>query len=271
MELISVVVVTYNSGKTVIETLDSIKNQTYPNLELIITDDQSKDNTVELVRKWLWEHKRRFVKARLLIAKKNHGVTKNCNIGISQVHGKYVQIVAGDDILLKSAIEEKYRFAKRKSLNLVCCRVEPFGKDSYSVSKMEQLCEKCFDIMRGKWEKQYENIFKFNFVIGPMCGFYLTEFLRKTGGFDTRFPMLEDWPFIFRYIVSGNEIELLDEVLTRYRISNTSISMKKDSPFNKSIGKFICTEIVKELVKSRRFRDAAVRMEEGLLMLWGEK
>ena len=48
MDLISVVVVTYNSSKTVVETLDSIYNQTYHNLELIVTDDCSTDNTVKL-------------------------------------------------------------------------------------------------------------------------------------------------------------------------------------------------------------------------------
>lgn len=271
MELISVVVITYNSSKTVIETLESIRNQTYAKLELIVTDDHSADNTVEIVREWLQKYHKRFVRARILKAKKNHGVTKNCNIGINQVNGKYVQLVAGDDILLEQAIERKYKFAEKKSLNLVCSKVEAFGSNMHNVSIMERLCEKCFDIMRSGWEKQYENILSFNFVIGPMCGFYLTEYFKHVGGFDIRFPMLEDYPFMFRYIVSGNEIELLDEVLMRYRVSDTSLSMKKDLAFNKSVRKFICFEIVKELMKSKRYKDAATKVQEVFYMLLGEK
>lgn len=50
MKLVSVIVLAYRSAETIIETLDSIKNQTYPNIELIVTDDCSPDNTVQVVQ-----------------------------------------------------------------------------------------------------------------------------------------------------------------------------------------------------------------------------
>ena len=50
MKLVSVVVLSYRSAETIVETLESIKNQTYPNIELIITDDASPDNTVQVVQ-----------------------------------------------------------------------------------------------------------------------------------------------------------------------------------------------------------------------------
>jgi len=52
-ELVTVAVTTYQSSLYVIETLDSIYNQTYPNIELVISDDSSSDNTVELVNEWV--------------------------------------------------------------------------------------------------------------------------------------------------------------------------------------------------------------------------
>lgn len=55
--LVSVSVITYNSAKTVLETLESIKAQTYQNLELIVSDDCSTDNTVELCRNWIEQNK----------------------------------------------------------------------------------------------------------------------------------------------------------------------------------------------------------------------
>ena len=55
--LVSVIVVTYNSSKYIIETLDSIKNQTYSNLEIIITDDSSNDMTMSRINNWLDRNK----------------------------------------------------------------------------------------------------------------------------------------------------------------------------------------------------------------------
>ena len=51
--LVSVVVISYNSAATIIETLDSVKNQNYSNIQLVVADDASSDNTVELVRDWM--------------------------------------------------------------------------------------------------------------------------------------------------------------------------------------------------------------------------
>lgn len=264
MQLVSIVVVTYNSGKTITETLNSIYNQTYSELELIVSDDCSTDNTVDIIRKWLRKKQNRFVAAKFLIARKNHGVTKNCNIAINQVHGKYVQIIAGDDILLENAIEKKYNFAEKKSLKLVCSKVETFGTNIHTQAVMEGLCQRCFKIMKSEWKEQYENILKFNFVIGPMCSFYLTEYFRQSGGYDIRYPMLEDYPFIFRYIVRGNKIILLDEVLTKYRISNMSLSIGKSSAFRNSVKRFICFEILKELIKHKRWKQIKSKIGEVL-------
>ena len=59
-ELVSIITPTYNSAKYVLETLESIKSQTYHNIELIISDDASQDNTVDICELWLKENKERF-------------------------------------------------------------------------------------------------------------------------------------------------------------------------------------------------------------------
>ena len=60
--LITVVVVAYNSSSFIIEALDSVYNQTWRKIELIVTDDCSNDNTVELCHSWMDIHKSRFVR-----------------------------------------------------------------------------------------------------------------------------------------------------------------------------------------------------------------
>ena len=174
LELISVVVLTYNSYETVIETLESIKRQTYEKLELIVCDDHSTDNTIKLVRRWLKQNKRRFIKVKLIIARKNHGTAKNCNIGISQVHGKYVQMISGDDVLIEKAIEKKYRFAEEKSLNIVYSKVKAFGSDVLKVREYNKYIEASYRIVKRGWKEQYDKIILYNFIPSP-GGAHLNE------------------------------------------------------------------------------------------------
>ena len=52
-DLVSVIVVSYNSEKTIIETLDSILMQTYKNIEIVVSDDKSSDRTISIVKEWM--------------------------------------------------------------------------------------------------------------------------------------------------------------------------------------------------------------------------
>lgn len=269
MELISVVVLTYNSYETVIETLESIKRQTYEKLELIVCDDHSTDNTIKLVRRWLKQNKRRFIKVKLIIARKNHGTAKNCNIGISQVHGKYVQMISGDDVLIEKAIEKKYRFAEEKSLNIVYSKVKAFGSDVLKVREYNKYIEASYRIVKRGWKEQYDKIILYNFIPSPGGCFYLTEYIKEKG-YDIRYPMMEDYPFIYNYIVGGNEVMLLDEVLIRYRISNTSLSASGNSKYIKSCMKFFLCVKLKELIKNKKYKEAKEEFI-GYLLMWFDR
>lgn len=100
--LVSFCVITYNSSKYILETLESIKNQIYSNIELIITDDCSSDNTVEICNNWLIENKSRFERTILLTTIKNTGVCGNVVRGEKECQGEYFKIIAGDDYLADS-------------------------------------------------------------------------------------------------------------------------------------------------------------------------
>ena len=80
--LVSVIVVVYNSSKSVLETIESIKNQTYKNIELVITDDASSDNTIEIVTEWGEKNRNYFNNFLVLKTEKNTGVSANVARGI---------------------------------------------------------------------------------------------------------------------------------------------------------------------------------------------
>lgn len=110
-ELISVIVVTYNSAKTIIDTLDSIKAQTYPNIEIIVTDDCSKDDTIALATTWLQEN---HLKGTIVSANTNKGVPANMNQGLRASSSRLFKFIAGDDLLYPNAIDEFYRYYQRE-------------------------------------------------------------------------------------------------------------------------------------------------------------
>ena len=91
--LVSVVVITYNSAQYVLETLNSIKEQSYSNIELIISDDCSKDKTVEICRDWLAKNKEKFVRTELITVEKNTGTSANINRGIKASKGKWIKSI----------------------------------------------------------------------------------------------------------------------------------------------------------------------------------
>ena len=99
--LISVIVITYNSSSTILETLDSIKRQTYSNIELVVSDDCSKDDTVKKAQNWILDNN---INGIVVTTKKNAGIPANVNKGIKAAKGTLVKIIAGDDILYDYAI-----------------------------------------------------------------------------------------------------------------------------------------------------------------------
>lgn len=108
--LVSVAVITYNSSKYVLETLDSIKAQTYYNIELIISDDCSTDNTVEICKTWVGDNKDRFADVKILVPSCNTGTAANCNRAIKASCGFWYKEIAGDDILMPDCIEKNLEY-----------------------------------------------------------------------------------------------------------------------------------------------------------------
>jgi glycosyltransferase involved in cell wall biosynthesis len=101
--LVTIIAICYNQADYVLATLNSIKQQTYPAIQLIIADDASADATPQLVREWIninWPD------AVFIAHKVNNGITKNLNSAIPFVKGSYVKQIGCDDIMEPDAIEK---------------------------------------------------------------------------------------------------------------------------------------------------------------------
>lgn len=88
--LFSIIIITYNSSKYVLETLESAKKQTYQNIELVVSDDCSGDDTIKLCAQWIEDNKHRFIRATLVFSQENTGIAANCNRGLKTAKGDSV-------------------------------------------------------------------------------------------------------------------------------------------------------------------------------------
>lgn len=221
--LVSIVVVTYNSSKYVLEALDSVQEQTYSNLELIITDDSSTDNTVAICEKWIETHKMRFRDVRLLTSNSNTGITANRNRGNFAAHGTWIKHVDGDDKLLPSCVEDYVRFVSANpSINIVFSPLKVFGEGDLK-----------------KWRRLLRTNFEYAFSLSPrdfkilLCKvclfpapslFINAEYFKKVEGYDESIRNLEDWPFWVRSAFNGAHFAYIETPEVDYRISEASLS-----------------------------------------------
>ena len=104
--LVSVICVSYNHESFVIEALESVKGQTYSNIEIIIVDDGSRDRSVELIEKWSQENR----EVQFLNLKSNHGYCLAFNQALKLAKGEFIIDFATDDLMTLNKIEEQVSF-----------------------------------------------------------------------------------------------------------------------------------------------------------------
>lgn len=220
--LVSIVVLTYNSSEYVLETLNSAYRQTYHGeLELIITDDCSKDNTVEVCREWLQEHGSRFVRTELITVDENTGVSKNINRGCRAAQGEWIKPIAGDDILTDDCIE------------VMQDKTEEFGDECtfiaspcmyFTATSQLQFKEKLDVCTLTAVGTTIDFNYAFNnplFILSGPCFFLSKKMLEDICYYPEIVRNVEDAPLSRKVLSSGYVIHVIDYPVVFYRINNS--------------------------------------------------
>lgn len=225
LPLVSIVIITYNSARFVKDTLESVGNQTYLGpMELIVSDDCSSDDTLEVCRSWIAVHADRFTRASVIRTPRNTGICGNYNFALRHINGEWIKYIAGDDMLMPRSIE---RFVAIASVS----------PDRFYISGIDR-----FQGAQGPWypmgtyldcrsaDQQAYNLAMHaggGIVSGPAF-FIHAGLLKELGGMDMQYPMLEDFPFAFRCAFTGHHITIIRESLVRYRVYGESMSNSGD-------------------------------------------
>lgn len=204
--LVSVVTPTYNQAKYLAETIESVLSQTYPNIEYIVLDDGSTDNTQDVLKKFggRIRHERHA----------NIGQAQTLNKGWNLCKGKYIGYLSSDDLLYPSAVSELVALLEKEQ-SIVCAFPDSNLIDDSSRVVKRNVCRP-FDLS--------DTVVRQECYIGPGAIFRKTA-LDLLGGWRTDLKLAPDREFWIR-ISSLGRIEMCDSVLAGYRMHPDSISYK---------------------------------------------
>ncbi|MGC9375868.1 MAG: glycosyltransferase [Bacteroidales bacterium] len=229
--LVSVIVVTYNSSRYVLETLESIRVQTYKNIELIICDDSSTDETVELCRDWVSKNKDYFKNIELITSNKNTGISANSNRGIMAAKGTWLKLIAGDDLLLDNCILENLLFVKdTPNAKFISSKVQPINNSgkhlNHQSSKYDAFKNLYFTLPAKKQLKMYARLPVF---LNSPSFFLKKEVFKIINYFDEEFRIYDDICLIYRANSNNVKIHFLDKFTVKYRIHENAISRNNNT------------------------------------------
>lgn len=214
--LVSVIIISYNHSKFIKECLDSLLAQTYKNWELIIADDASKDNSVEVFNEWLAENK---VTAEKTYNPKNLGLCKTLNACIVKAKGKYTKLIAADDMMLPQSLENGVIALEQMPDDYGMVYANSGFINEKSERKEENLIADMAKMPEG-WV--YERLMHGNFI-PALTTVIKTDVFKQLGGFDENI-LTEDYEYWLR-LSKKYRIAALPEVLALYRIHGNNISL----------------------------------------------
>lgn len=160
-EKIDILLATYNGEKYLKEQIDSILNQTYKNIKLIISDDCSKDNTREILK----EYEQKDERVKVYYQEENQGYIKNFEFLLKQVTSDFYMLSDQDDVWLPEKVEKSYKTLKDKNADLVFGDLEVVDKDLNTIYPSFNK----FMLLERKIQK-YINTNKVNYLYNCVTG-----------------------------------------------------------------------------------------------------
>ena len=202
MKKISVIVPVYNVEKYIEKCLDSLKNQTMKDIEFIIVNDGSTDNSQRIIDKYV-KNDKRFKS----IIKENGGQGSARNFGLENANGEYIGYVDSDDYIEKNMYEKMYLEAKKNNSDIVLCG--NYVVDENGKILREEKLNSSGQIDKNKNKILFDKMAVWNKI-------YRRTFLNSLNIKFREKKWYEDFDFSMKVLLSTNSIYVIDECLYYY-------------------------------------------------------
>jgi glycosyltransferase involved in cell wall biosynthesis len=211
--LVSVLVATYNSEDFIEKTLDSLLEQTYKDLEILVCDDTSSDSTVNIVKSYQ-EKDNRIV---LMQNSKNLGISLNMNNGIHKAKGEYIAILDADDWAYPYRIEEQVKVMEQDKNVVLCSGYMHICDENLNVKTLRKYPLTDKEIRKA--------IVRYNPISHP-ASMWRKSAILKTSLYNKRFPINRDYDLLVRISEFG-KYQNIPKPLIKYRVRKESETGKR--------------------------------------------
>lgn len=207
--LVSIVVPVYNASKFIEETINCVLNQTYQNFELILVDDLSKDNSVEVIKKFKDE------RIRLIEQTEKQLAAGSRNRGIKEAKGRYLCYLDADDLWEKDKLEKQIKFMQEKNCAFSFTGYEFVTEDAKKTGKKVLIPS----------QMTYKKALKNTTIFTSTVMFDLNLITKE----EILMPLVksEDTASWWKILKSGYKAYGLNEILSYYRRSSNTLSSNK--------------------------------------------
>lgn len=252
--LVSVIALCFNHERFVKEAIESVLNQTYSNIEIIVVDDCSNDNSQQVIEQVIEQ----YPKVRFLPLKKNHGSCAAFNIAYKQSKGDFIIDFATDDVLLPTRIEKGVAALESvgKEYGVNFCNANIINEKGAILNQFYNVNNQGRAITSPPNGELYEMLVQRYFICPPTL-FSKREVFEYLGGYDESLTY-EDFDFLVR---SARKFKYTytDEVLVQRRILNNSMSTRQYVYKSKQM--YSTLEICKKIKKLNKnsIEDKALR------------
>ena len=197
--LVSVVVPSYNYENYIVECLESIRNQEYKKIELVIIDDCSKDSSKELIRNFIYSDriKERFWNVVYIEHDENKGAHYTINEGIEKSQGDYIAVINADDLYEKDRFTKMIPKMKKENAIIAFSNIEIINGDSKLAKGIE--ADNFRGIQKSIKESEVVSYALMHQNVGISTGnmVFTKELYYKLKGF-REYKYIHDWDFILR-------------------------------------------------------------------------
>ena len=215
-KLVSVVVPVYNVKDYLYECIDSIKNQTYKNIEIILVDDGSTDGSSQICDELAKEDER--IK---LIHKENGGLSDARNVGLNYSNGEYIIFIDSDDLISKIMIEQMINSMLINDADISACTFKTF-KNNNDINYVEKLKDEI--VMSGK--ELVKKIYAGEYTDIAFTAWNKLYKKRLFQDFKIEYPVgrfYEDSFTTFKLLYNADKLVIIDNSLYFYRVRQGSI------------------------------------------------
>ena len=203
---ISIITATYNSEKTLKDTLDSVLKQTYKDYEHIIVDGMSKDNTMQIVK----EYEEKYDGKLKYISEKDTGLYDAMNKGIKMATGDIIGILNSDDMYANEKVLEDIA-NKFKESNCDGTYANLKFMDEETMSKPQRIWKSPKGKIKNGWHPAHPTLY------------LKKEVYDKIGLFNLKYRIAADYDFMLRVMLDKNiKLEYIDKYLVYMRVGGTS-------------------------------------------------